>query len=100
MPKNKLIKKQPQIEEDFDYSDIMDSDYYDEETMEGMMGEMIDASNNQIVLAMELTRLAVENSASECANPDEVLSIFKKASGVVAESFPLAALLSKLQMNN
>ena len=68
--------------------------------MAGVMSGLIEASNNQVMLAIELTRLALGKNASTDMKEDDVFSIFKKASGVIAESFPLKSLLENLPANN
>ena len=59
-----MTKKTPlkvHEEEIFDFSDISD-DTYDEETMIGVMSGMLEASNNQMMMAIELTKLIVGNN--------------------------------------
>jgi hypothetical protein len=99
MAKNSALKKHKEFEDDFDFSEIVEPSY-DDELMAGVMNGMIEASNNQMTLAIELTKLAVEKSTAKDMNEDDVFSIFKKASGVIAESFPLKALWEKFSENN
>ena len=99
MAKNNALKKHKEFEDAFDFSEIMEPSY-DDELMAGVMNGMIEASNNQMMLAIELTKLAVEKSTAENMNEDDVFSIFKKASGVIAESFPLKALWEKFSEKN
>ena len=99
MAKNNTLKKFKEVEDDFDFSEILDPSY-DDERMADIMSGMIAASNNQMMLAIELTRLALGKNASTDMKEDEVFSIFKKASGVIAESFPLKSLLENLPLDS
>lgn len=99
MAKNNALKKHKELEDVFDFSETMDPSY-DDELMAGVMNGMIEASNNQMMLAIELTKLAVEKSTAKDMNEDDVFSIFKKASGVIAESFPLKAIWEKFSEKN
>lgn len=97
MPKKNVLKKYDALH-DFDGSDESDPSY--DEAMTGVMHGLIEASNNHMTLAIELTKLAVEKHSSKEMNEDEVFSIFKKASEVIADSFPLKALWEKFSENN
>ena len=91
------LKKLAALEDDFDFSDSddldnnLDSEYHDE-LMTNMMGQMIDASNNQLLLAVELTKLALKKNTAKEINEDDIFSTFKKAAATVSESFPLKKL--------
>lgn len=99
MAKNNMLKKHQEVEDDFDFSEML-TPSYDDETMAGVMSGLIEASNNQMMLAIELTKLALDKNTSKDMKEDDVFSIFKKASGVIAESFPLKSLLENLPTNN
>lgn len=94
MAKNAALKKYQELEDNFGFSEDMES--FGDEAMAGMMSGLIEASNNQMMLAIELTKLAVEKSSAKDMDEEDVFSVFKKASGVIAESFPLKALWEKL----
>ena len=79
------------FDDDFDFSEFMDSS--DNEMMAGVMSGLIEASNNQMTLAIELTKLAIEKHPIQSMNEDEIFSIFRKASGVINDNFPLKKLL-------
>jgi hypothetical protein len=103
MAKNKMLKTHQDVEDDFDFSEMLApsyDDYDDNETMADLMSGLIEASNNQMRLAIELTKLALDKNAAKDMNEDEVFSIFKKASAVIAESFPLKSLLENLPTNS
>lgn len=93
-----MLKKCKDVEDNFDFSEILDSSY-DDESMAGIMSGLVEASNNQMMLAIELTRLALEKNSSTDMKEDDVFSIFKKASGVIAESFPLKSFLENVPAN-
>ena len=99
MAKNNAIKKQQQIiEDDFDFPEMIDSSY-DDEVMTGIMNGMVEASNNQMLLALDLTKLALDKNSKEM-NEDEVFSIFNKASEVIYERYPLRKLMEKFETEN
>lgn len=92
MAKNTALKKQ---EDDFDFSEMMMESSYGDEAINGMMGNVIEASNHQMRLAFDLTKLVVEKS-SENMNEEAIFLAFKRASKTVAENLPLKALWEKL----
>lgn len=99
MARNNAVKKQKEIfEDDFDFTE-MEHTSHDDEVMAGIMSGMIEASNNQMLLALELTKLALDKTTKEM-NEDDVFITFKKASGVIAERFPLHALWEKFTSND
>jgi ABC-type Zn2+ transport system substrate-binding protein/surface adhesin len=101
MTKNKEVYNHDTTEEDFDFSEMMcdhDHDHdHDDNGMGDIMHGILEASNNQMLLAIELTKLAVEKSTPKSLNEDDIFAIFKKASAVIAEASPLNGLLEKLQ---
>jgi len=99
MARNNTLKKHKEFDDAFDFSEMVEPSY-DDEVMAGVMTGIIEASNNQMMLAIELTKLAVEKSAGKDMNEDAVFSIFKKASGVIAESFPLKELWKQFSGKN
>lgn len=99
MAKNTMVKKCQEVEDDFDFPEMMDMPF-DEEVMAGVMNGLIEASNNQMLLAIELTKLAIDKGCTKDMNVDDVFSIFKKASNVIADSFPLKSLMEQLPSSN
>jgi hypothetical protein len=90
MAKNKVLKK---------YDELLDVDFSDEmepsdETIAGMMSGMIEASQHQQIMAIELTKLVVGKN-SDNMSEENVFSVFNRASKVVAENFPLKELWEK-----
>src|SRR5471032_783965 len=82
-------------EEIFDPSD-MSNDAYDEETMIGVMSGMLEASNNQMMMAIELTKLIVTSNPVKNME-DHVFSVFKKATKVIGENFALKNIMEQMQ---
>lgn len=91
--KNKL-----QIQDDdiFDFSDMAYDDAYDQETMVGVMSGMLEASNNQMMMAIELTKLIVANNPVKNME-DHVFSVFKKATKVIGENFALKNIMEQIE---
>lgn len=93
MAKNNTIKKyKEELNDDYDFSDDMEPQ--SDEVIAGMMTGMIEASQHQQVMAIELTKLVVGKN-SDNMSEENVFSVFKRASKVVAESFPLKELWEK-----
>ena len=104
MSKNNKSKKQLEVVEDvFDFSpmdmDMLESSYDNDEMMNGMMHTMIEASGQQMHLALELTTLAITKS-SEKMSVDDVFAAFKKAASVIEEKYPLNTLFDKFISSN
>jgi len=74
-------------------------DHYDDEAMAGVMSGLIEASNQQMKMAIELTKLIVENNSTKGVSEEQVFSIFKKASKMVGENNTLKTMLKQLGMN-
>ncbi len=83
-------------EEIFDFHDMSDDDAYDEETMIGVMSGMLEASNNQMMMAIELTKLIVANNPVKNIE-EHVFSVFKKATKVIGENFALKNIMEQMQ---
>lgn len=93
MAKKNMLKVRE--EEIFDFSDMSD-DAYDEGTMVGVMSGILEASNNQMMMAIELTKLIVANNPVK--NMEEyVFSVFKKATKVIGENFALKNIMEQME---
>lgn len=92
MARNKTPTKYEEIIDDLDFSDDMESP--GDEVIAGFMSGLIEASNNQLRVAIELTKLVVEKSAGNMSE-ENVFSAFKRATKVVTESIPLKELWEK-----
>lgn len=90
MAKKNQLKKQEEYFDDEEYSnDIMAAD---------MMSGMLDASNHQMMMAIELTKLIVGNS--NVKNMEEhVFSVFKNAVKVVGENYALKNLMEQFDFD-
>jgi hypothetical protein len=53
-------------EDIFDFNDMSYEDSYDQDAMVGVMSGMLEASNNQMMMAIELTKLIVANNPGRC----------------------------------
>lgn len=78
----------------FDFSDT--SNACDEETMVGIMSGMLEASNNQMMMAIELTKLIVANNPVKNME-DHVFSVFKKATRVIGDNFALKSIMEQIE---
>jgi len=95
MSKNKLTKK----EEMFDFEDYEEfDDSSNNELMAGFVSGMLEASNNQAKIALELTKLIAEKTPSDKIDEEFVFSTFKKSTKVVSENQSLPELLKAIGM--
>ncbi len=94
MAKNNTLEKYPEevLEEDFDFFDDLESG---NEDVAAMMSSLMESSNQQLMAAIELTKLAVAKSSTESINEEAVFATYKRATKVIAENFPLKDLLEK-----
>jgi len=93
MAKNKAMKNQH--DDDLDFSEYLEPSFEDESMILDGMNNLIEASNNQMMLAIELTKLVVTHTDGKGRNVEEVFAIFQKASELVAENLPLKSLLER-----
>ena len=92
MAKNNALKKyESELEDVLDFSDEGSAN----EMFAGMVSGMIEASNHQTTMAIELTKLVVSKNADHSMSEDKIFSTFKKATKVIADSFPLKALMEQ-----
>lgn len=95
MAKKKPVEKQEELPELFDFSDMSYDEAYDQDDMMGIMHGMLEASNNQMLIALELTKLIVSNDTVD-NREEQVLSAFKKATQVVSENVALKNLIEQM----
>ena len=90
------MAKKNQLKKHEEYFDVtpFDDEEYSNDMMTGIMSGMLDASNNQMMMAIELTKLIVGNSTIE-NREEHVFSVFKKAVKVVGENFALKNLMEQ-----
>lgn len=91
-----LKKQQKQRMPDFDLSDLMMDDSPADEVVVGMMSGLIEAYRHQQQVAIELTKLAIENNMAESMSEEEIFSTFKRASQIVGEMSPIKELWDKM----
>lgn len=91
MAKNKVVKEYDELL-DLDFSDDMG---HNDEAIAGMMNGMIAASQHQQVMAIELTKLVVGKNSADSMSEENIFSVFKRASKMVAENFPLKEIWEK-----
>lgn len=91
MAKNKALKKHDEF---MDVDFVEDFSSPNDEAIAGMMAGLIEASNHQQKIAVELTKLVAEKT-TEAMNEEKIFSTFKRASKVVSESVPLKELWEK-----
>ncbi|MFA5959978.1 MAG: hypothetical protein WC785_05630 [Tatlockia sp.] len=96
MAKKNTIKKQDELPDVFDFSDMSYDDSYDQEAMVDVMSGMLDASNSQMMMAIELTKLIITNNPMKTTEED-VFSVFKKATQVIGENFALKNIMEQMQ---
>jgi len=92
MAKDKVVKGYEEHFDDLDFSEGMEMPG---ENLVEFMADIIEASNNQLSMAIELTKLIVEKSA-ENMNEEKVFSVFKQATQVISENMTLQKLWEKL----
>ncbi len=94
MAKKNAVKARD--EDFFDFNEISSADTVNQETMVGVMSGMLEASNNQMMMAIELTKLIVANNPVKNME-DHVFSVFKKATKVIGENFALQNIMEQIQ---
>jgi hypothetical protein len=88
MAKNKALKKQGEFIA-FDFSE--GNDYPGDDAIAGMMNGLVEASNHQQMMAIELTKIVVQKSAEDMSE-ENIFSTFKRATKMVKEHFALKEL--------
>lgn len=76
MAKSKVLKKYDELMGDVDFSDEMNTP--GDEVIAGFMSGLVEANNNQLRVAIKLTKLIVEKSVGNMSEKD-VFFVFKKA---------------------
>jgi hypothetical protein len=83
-------------EDVFDFNEMSYDDSSDQAAMVGVMSGILEASNNQMMMAIELTKLIVANNPVKNME-DHVFSVFKKATKVIGENFALQNIMEQIQ---
>lgn len=97
MTKNNLATQTNEATEVY-FTNSMDEACYDEESVTDLVNTLLSASNKQMELAFELTRLIVESTDKDM-KADDIFATFNKASDTIAEKFPLKAMWDKYATN-
>jgi hypothetical protein len=79
-------------DEEFDFNEMS----FEDDSMSEIMNNMLETSNNQMLIALELTKLIATNNPVKNME-DHVFSVYKKATKLVAENFPLKKLLEQIE---
>lgn len=97
MAKKNSLKKRNEELSVYDFShDSYEDEAYDHGTMVDVMSGMLEASNNQMMMAIELTKLIVGHNPVK--NMEEhVFSVFKKATQVIGENFALKNIMEQIE---
>lgn len=97
MAKNKKVA-QVEFDEAFDFIDMDESydDDFDNVEMPEVMRILMEASNHQMGMAVELTKLIVEKNLVKNPNEDGVFAVFNKASKIINERYNLNTIMEQL----
>ena len=97
--KNELngLKKYDELMDDIDYMDM--DEPYGEEAMAGLMTGLIEASNQQMNMALELTKLIVASNPTKGSSEEQIFATFKKASKVIGENNTIKTMMKQLGMD-
>ncbi|NSL17256.1 hypothetical protein HRQ65_02510 [Tatlockia micdadei] len=94
MAKNKIAKKeQLALDDDFEFMFNDDLSSFGEEDMTSAINGLINASNQQMKIAFELTKLIVGSNNTE----DQVFSVYQKALKIVCENYSLKTMLKEFE---
>ena len=87
MAKASTVKRQ-QASDEFDFSNMVQSSA-DDDAMMGMMSGLVEASQHQIQMALELTKIIVDKNTASSMTEKEILSAFQRSSQAVSRQSPL-----------
>lgn len=91
MAKETLMKDY--IDETEDALDYLDGS--DESMIGGMMENLMENHNQQTMMAIELTKVALSKNSDPSMSEEKVFDIFKRAFQVITESSPLNSFVEK-----
>lgn len=92
MTKKNMVKEYvEEFEDDFDYAD----EAPENDMIADMMNGLVEASNHQAMMAIELTKLIVSKNIDPNLSGEKILDIYKKALQTIAEHSPLKSILEK-----
>lgn len=98
MSKRKITKNDDKILDKIELSDYFNDPMYDDQDdfMADMIKSLLDVSNEQMRIALELTKLSLQANAGSNSSQEKVFETFLKASSVVAENLPFKKLINQL----
>jgi hypothetical protein len=100
MSRKNEVREQEELYEDFDLSDDFDSDeFYPDDSINNLMSGLLEASNQQMMMAVELTKLIIAGKPSTDNLEEQVFSTYKKATQVIGENFALKNIMAQLNMD-
>jgi hypothetical protein len=67
----------------------------EESMIGGMMENLMENHNQQTMMAIELTKIALSKNADSSMSEDKVFDIFKRAFQVISENSPLNSFVEK-----
>ena len=94
MAKASTVKRQ-QASDEFDFSNMVQSSA-DDDAMMGMMSGLVEASQHQIQMALELTKIIVDKNTASSMTEKEILSTFQRSSQAVSRHSPLKELWERM----
>lgn len=96
MAKNKLANQETFEEQyDFDFEDMMTP--FEESSMGDVLDSLITASNHQLSMAMDLTKLVLTQQEPQAMTENQIIDLFRKAVDAVVEGYPFKKMISEIQ---
>lgn len=89
--------KDQEQEFSFDFPDFMNSPP-EEEMITGMMNSLIQASSQQMLAAIELTKVALAKNTSSTLTEADIFATFRHAFQVIQDTSPLKSLWEKFSL--
>lgn len=90
MTKESIVKEYAE-----DFEDNLD--YLDEshEGLASLMEDLMETTNHQMMMAIELTKVALSKNSDLNMSVDKVFDIYKKALQVITDASPIKKILEK-----
>lgn len=96
MTKHKKEDEVLEFSETFAFDD-QDMFMDDDQGIDAMMS-MVQASNDQMQIAVELTKLVLAHTADKAMTEDKIYTVFRNASKVIGENPALKSMMGQLEM--
>lgn len=81
----------------FDFPDFMESSVEDK-MISGMMNSLIQSLSQQMLAAIELTKVVLSKNPSSTLTNEDIFATFKDASKVIQDTSPLKGLWEKISL--